>query len=293
MKKIISLILSVALFIGSLFILTVYSSVLSAEEVLLKVISTSESLDNVEFEKIQAVEMGDSTTSLKQESRRTVKEICGTNNFYLEVEEFANDVSGGKGYIYTVQEPDGVVVYISDGTDWNKDKIDNKAFDELNFENNGFSPVIEYLKETEVETVLKEERDGKAIFKLSGKLSGTEAEKTIQGIMSREAIESMKQQSTLFSDVDTDKVFSSLPPIKVEIIADAKDFTVIEVNFDMREMVEKIYQNLVDELTGEGNGFKVSITDASERIKVKARNSFDKIEVPEGIENAVESDFVM
>lgn len=290
MKKIISLVLCFVLLIGALFVL---SGSVYGPQTLSKIISESESLESVEFEKVQVMEITDILTSLREENTTVVKEICGTNNTYMESEIISDGQSSGRVFIYTVQEKDDIGVYIGDGgTSWFKDTTDKKGFSKLEFGKERFDSVIEVMKKVEAESAEKEERDGKDVIVISGKIKEKAIEEMISGTMNREALEVMKNENEFLKDMDVDKVFAELAPITVEVVADADTLLPIEINMDMKETICSVYENLFNEVGYGDMEMKIYAAEAFTNIKVKGYNSIEKIELPEAAMTAEELDFL-
>ncbi len=291
MKKISGIIISLVLIIGLFFVLTIYDGELSAPVALSKVISAAENIKSVEFEKSESMELSDVILPQREETISHIKELCGTNDKYMETEIISNGVSSGKFSLYILQEKDGISVYAGDGeSSWLKDKTDKKTLSNLGIESESFDIVLEYLRKISAEKIEKENIDGKEVIVISGSIVNDDVEENIRGTMSREALEEMKEEYELFKDLDVDKVFSQLEPITMTVIADADSFLPLEISIDMKETIGSLYENLFHEMGYDGTGFKIP-NEALVNVKVICYNSFEKIELPESAANANEFDF--
>lgn len=292
MKKISGIIISLVFIIGLFFVLTIYDGELSAPVALSKVISAAENIKSVEFEKSESMELGDVVSSHREETISHIKELCGTNDKYMETEIISNGVSSGKVSLYILQEKDGISVYAGDGeSSWLKDKTDKKTLSNLRIESESFDIVLEYLRKISAEKIEKENIDGKEVIVISGSIVNDDVEEIISGTMSREALEEMKEEYELFKDIDVDKVFSQLEPVTMTVIADADSFLPLEISIDMKETIGSLYENLYREMGYDGTGLKIIPNEALVKVKVISYNGFEKIELPESAANANEFDF--
>lgn len=284
MKKISGIIISLVLLVGLLFVLTEYSGIPSAKDALYRVISETESLESVEFEINTVTVMSNrDIPEFKEEIKTYAQEITGTDSFHLEAEIFADGEKARGFSMYTEKNNNGITVYLGEEDMWFK--IRSKlGLSELNLGIDSFATVIDFLRMTEAQTIEKEEKDGKDVLVISGKIKAENTEEVVRSLR-REDIEAF---IGIFSDINPEDIFGNLAAATIEITADADSFRLIELRLDSSEAAQSAYDNFIKASGYEESGFDITVAEEKTEVKIKSHNAIDTIEIPDEAKEAQE-----